>query len=213
MTYTASPATPTRARCWRRCPWPIPAATASSGQLLGGDVPSPANPPSACRFHTRCPKAQEICSQQEPPLEDKGSGTRVACHFPLTREEVAADRRTIWRMTANGSQGDGLGAEAEELLPSLIRFNTVNPPGNERSAQEYLAAHLRRRDSSASCWEPSPSAPTWWQGLPAEGAPTGPTLCCWATSTPCWRIRPRGHATPGRERSPMASCGAGGRST
>jgi oligopeptide/dipeptide ABC transporter ATP-binding protein len=57
--------------------------------ILGGDVPSPANPPSACRFHTRCPKAQELCSQQEPPLEDKGSGTRVACHFPLTREEAA----------------------------------------------------------------------------------------------------------------------------
>jgi oligopeptide/dipeptide ABC transporter ATP-binding protein len=56
--------------------------------ILGGDVPSPANPPSACRFHTRCPKAQELCSQQEPLLEDKGSGTRVACHFPLTREEA-----------------------------------------------------------------------------------------------------------------------------
>jgi peptide/nickel transport system ATP-binding protein/oligopeptide transport system ATP-binding protein len=59
-------------------------------RLLSGDVPSPANPPKACRFHTRCPKAQELCSVQEPPLEDKGTGTRVACHFPLTREEVAA---------------------------------------------------------------------------------------------------------------------------
>jgi oligopeptide/dipeptide ABC transporter ATP-binding protein len=57
-------------------------------QLLSGDVPSPANPPSACRFHTRCPKAQERCSIEEPLLEDKGSGTRAACHFPLTREEV-----------------------------------------------------------------------------------------------------------------------------
>jgi oligopeptide/dipeptide ABC transporter ATP-binding protein len=57
--------------------------------ILAGDVPSPANPPSACRFHTRCPKAQELCSRQEPPLEDRGSGTSVACHFPLTREEVA----------------------------------------------------------------------------------------------------------------------------
>ena len=57
--------------------------------LLTGDVPSPANPPSACRFHTRCPKAQALCSEQEPMLEDKGSGTRVACHYPLTREEVA----------------------------------------------------------------------------------------------------------------------------
>jgi oligopeptide/dipeptide ABC transporter ATP-binding protein len=58
-------------------------------RLLGGDVPSPANPPSACRFHTRCPKAQPLCSTEEPLLEDKGSGTRVACHYPLTREEVA----------------------------------------------------------------------------------------------------------------------------
>ncbi len=44
--------------------------------LLTGDVPSPANPPSGCRFHTRCPKAQELCSIEEPLLEDKGSGTR-----------------------------------------------------------------------------------------------------------------------------------------
>jgi oligopeptide/dipeptide ABC transporter ATP-binding protein len=62
---------------------------------LGGDVPSPANVPSGCRFHTRCPKAQALCSEREPLLEDKGSpipgraGTLAACHFPLTREEVA----------------------------------------------------------------------------------------------------------------------------
>jgi oligopeptide/dipeptide ABC transporter ATP-binding protein len=56
---------------------------------LGGDVPSPANPPSACRFHTRCPKAQELCSIEEPLLEDKGTGTQAACHFPLTPEEIA----------------------------------------------------------------------------------------------------------------------------
>jgi len=57
-------------------------------ELLSGDVPSPANPPAACRFHTRCPKAQEKCGIDEPPLEPKGSGTAVACHFPLTEEEV-----------------------------------------------------------------------------------------------------------------------------
>ena len=58
-------------------------------ELLSGDVPSPANPPSACRFHTRCPKAQPLCSQEAPPLEDKGSGSEAACHFPLTPEEAA----------------------------------------------------------------------------------------------------------------------------
>ena len=57
-------------------------------QLLTGDVPSPANPPRACRFHTRCPKAQELCSQEEPPLELKGTHNLAACHFPLTESEV-----------------------------------------------------------------------------------------------------------------------------
>ncbi|MGD0452167.1 MAG: dipeptide ABC transporter ATP-binding protein [Solirubrobacteraceae bacterium] len=66
-----------------------PSLHGSERHPLGGDVPSPANPPSGCRFHTRCPKAQALCSTQEPALEDKGSGTLVACHYPLSREEVA----------------------------------------------------------------------------------------------------------------------------
>jgi len=57
--------------------------------LLEGDVPSPANPPQACRFHTRCPKAQELCARDTPPLEEKDGGGLAACHFPLTREEAA----------------------------------------------------------------------------------------------------------------------------
>jgi peptide/nickel transport system ATP-binding protein/oligopeptide transport system ATP-binding protein len=70
---------------------PVPNPTHSrrrNRQLLSGDVPSPANPPPACRFHTRCPKAQQVCSEEEPPLEDKGGGSIAACHFPLSRDEV-----------------------------------------------------------------------------------------------------------------------------
>jgi oligopeptide/dipeptide ABC transporter ATP-binding protein len=70
----------------------VPVATTGGRRrpraLLTGDVPSPANPPQACRFHTRCPKAQALCSQEEPLLEFKGTHSLTACHFPLTESEV-----------------------------------------------------------------------------------------------------------------------------
>jgi oligopeptide/dipeptide ABC transporter ATP-binding protein len=58
--------------------------------ILLGDVPSPIDPPSGCRFHPRCPKAQERCVQEVPPLEPKASGDLAACHFPLEPGERLA---------------------------------------------------------------------------------------------------------------------------
>jgi peptide/nickel transport system ATP-binding protein/oligopeptide transport system ATP-binding protein len=63
-------------------------AKAKRRQVLAGDVPSPTNPPAACRFHTRCWKAQAVCGEQAPELEPKAGGNIAACHFPLTDEEV-----------------------------------------------------------------------------------------------------------------------------
>jgi len=49
--------------------------------ILPGDVPSPVNPPSGCRFHPRCPYAAEVCKNEEPPLRQLGTDHLVACHF------------------------------------------------------------------------------------------------------------------------------------
>lgn len=63
-------------------PKPDPLLRDKEKQLLQGDIPSPVNPPSGCRFHTRCPYAKGICSESEPELKHLGSRI-VSCHFPL----------------------------------------------------------------------------------------------------------------------------------
>jgi peptide/nickel transport system ATP-binding protein len=69
-------------------PVPEPVTTDSGSRArrerirLVGDVPSPVNPPPACRFHTRCWKAQDICRTEEPPLTERSPGHLAACHFP-----------------------------------------------------------------------------------------------------------------------------------
>jgi peptide/nickel transport system ATP-binding protein/oligopeptide transport system ATP-binding protein len=73
-------------------PVPDPArARESKRQVLSGDVPSPSNPPRACRFHTRCPKfVAGHCDVEEPLLDEKAPNDLAACHYPLTDAELAS---------------------------------------------------------------------------------------------------------------------------
>ena len=82
--------------------------------VLEGDVPSPVDPPSACRFHTRCPWASDICSQDEPPLADYGSGQAAACHHPQN-VDAGQMRATEVAPDSPESASDKLPGEAEPV--------------------------------------------------------------------------------------------------
>lgn len=66
---------------------------------LSGETPSPANPPSGCRFHTRCPFAREDCAARIPELRPAADETRVACHY---WQEIAATRPSAGLTPADG---------------------------------------------------------------------------------------------------------------
>jgi oligopeptide transport system ATP-binding protein len=91
-------------------PIPDPRANAErQPMVLEGDVPSPVDPPPACHFHTRCPWATEICSQDEPPLAEYESGQAAACHHP---------RNVDSRMLAGAAVAADSPSTATDTLPS-----------------------------------------------------------------------------------------------
>ena len=88
----ANPAHPYTRALLRAVPPPDPTAGWNGQDVaLHGDIPSPVNPPSGCRFHTRCPEAIEICQRVDPELQTWPSGHQVACHLAV---RPAEDRAT-----------------------------------------------------------------------------------------------------------------------
>jgi peptide/nickel transport system ATP-binding protein len=82
------PAHPYTEALIKTIPLPDPAAERAKTEVgISGELPSPIDPPSGCRFRTRCPRAQELCAEEEPPLRRFGPTQQAACHFPLHEPE------------------------------------------------------------------------------------------------------------------------------
>jgi oligopeptide/dipeptide ABC transporter ATP-binding protein len=86
------PAHPYTSALLAAIPVPDPDVRPDQRTQVGGEIPSPVAPPSGCRFRTRCPKAQDVCAQQEPVMAELRPGQFVACHFPLEPGETLPSR-------------------------------------------------------------------------------------------------------------------------
>ncbi|GGT32707.1 oligopeptide/dipeptide ABC transporter ATP-binding protein [Streptomyces chromofuscus] len=119
--------------------------------LLTGDLPSPANPPAGCRFHTRCPWVQETrCATERPELTDVGDGHRVACHFAA---EIAAG--TLRRTT-----GEVVPAAREELVDAPERAEDtgeVTVPEQPEPKDEVAKADTKKTEPESGEAEGGPA--------------------------------------------------------
>jgi len=85
----ASPAHPYTDALLRAVPVPDPTVRRAREEHISGEPPSPIDPPSGCRFRTRCPLAQQRCADEEPQMRRVRDDHFVACHFPLVEPEAS----------------------------------------------------------------------------------------------------------------------------
>ncbi len=101
-TLYRQPAHPYTAALLASIPEPDPSAAGDGSAALSGELPSPSDPPSGCRFRTRCPYAQDRCAAEEPEMRSLGPDHFVACHFPLDRPSATVQKTTPLAVTAPG---------------------------------------------------------------------------------------------------------------
>ena len=112
-------------------PFPDPRENrARERRVIGGEPPNPIAPPPGCRFHTRCPRATEVCREVEPPLAEYAGGHLAACHHPLnvSQEEIAAAARSPLSPRSAGElmPGGREGVAPGTQLPGVSRV-TAGP--------------------------------------------------------------------------------------
>jgi len=102
----ARPEHPYTAALLTSIPEPDPTTARQEKGLLHGDLPSPLDPPTGCRFRTRCPFAEQRCAEEEPVMRELAPGQFVACHFPMSTQVAAVAGARPPLSDATGSAGD-----------------------------------------------------------------------------------------------------------
>ncbi|GAA3077671.1 ATP-binding cassette domain-containing protein [Streptomyces roseofulvus] len=151
--------------------------------LLRGDLPSPANPPAGCRFHTRCPWAQPKCAEERPELTDAGDGHKVACHF--TQEIRSGELRAAGETDATAIPAQAKAPAEETASKATPAEATPSAEGaaeataSDEAASEEAPAEATASDEAATEEAPAeatasdedPSEEAAQDEAPAEGAP------------------------------------------
>jgi oligopeptide/dipeptide ABC transporter ATP-binding protein len=111
--------------------------------VIGGEPPNPINPPSGCRFHTRCPLATEVCSAVEPPLAEYAGGHLTACHHPqnVTAEEISAATRSATSPLSAGEEMPSSNGGSRAAAPPRVEAPHAQEPAAGETADDVPAAN------------------------------------------------------------------------